>query len=353
MNDLLIEDITKKHLVFHDGVKLVSGIINSILIDTDTEKYYTLNQETYNLLFGCTLKYIDEVIEHLNKKDKDLFLKYLSVLISNSFCFITCDISSFPSYSLNYNKTEIEHVIIEYNFVNDLHYNNLVLEAVDLGCTCILIDVVDKIPKLIRLCDHIYCILRLSFRFFNDIKKNLVSNINEYHIFDSPYDKFISIKGISFIYISSDNYSLNCGIISKYWFSLSLSHINLAINSNTCLNRKISIDADGNIKNCPSMKESFGNIKDTTLAEALEKPGFKKYWNIKKDDITKCKDCEFRYICTDCRAYLEDPDDIYSAPLKCGYDPYTGKWEEWSKNPLKQKAIEYYEMEDLVKNEEE
>ena len=96
------------------------------------------------------------------------------------------------------------------------------------------------------------------------------------------------------------------------------------------------------------MTRSFGNIRDTSLSEALAHPDFKKYWNIKKDDITKCKDCEFRYICTDCRAYIDDSEDIYSAPLKCGYDPYTGVWEDWSTNPLKQKAIEYYGMQDLV-----
>lgn len=97
------------------------------------------------------------------------------------------------------------------------------------------------------------------------------------------------------------------------------------------------------------MKESYGNIRDTTLMEALEKPGFKKYWNITKDQVSVCKDCEFRYICTDCRAYLEDPEDIYSKPLKCGYNPYTCEWEEWSTNPLKEKAIEHYGMQDLVK----
>jgi len=99
------------------------------------------------------------------------------------------------------------------------------------------------------------------------------------------------------------------------------------------------------------MKQSFGNIKDTTLEDALKKRGFKKYWNINKDKIKVCQDCEFRYICTDCRAYLEDPKDIYSKPLKCGYDPYTGKWSEWSTNPLKQKAIKYYGMEELIKKD--
>ena len=75
------------------------------------------------------------------------------------------------------------------------------------------------------------------------------------------------------------------------------------------------------------MKESFGNIKDTTLEEAINKHGFKEYWNIKKDDVTKCKDCEFRYICTDCRAYIADPSDIFSSLIKCQYNPYIAEWE--------------------------
>jgi SPASM domain peptide maturase of grasp-with-spasm system len=117
---------------------------------------------------------------------------------------------------------------------------------------------------------------------------------------------------------------------------------------NSCLNNKISIDTFGNIKNCPSMKENFGNINDLTLTDAFNNNQFKKYWNIKKDDIAVCKDCEFRHICTDCRAFLETPEDIYSKPLKCGYNPYTNTWEEWSTNPLKQKAIEFYGMNDLI-----
>lgn len=76
------------------------------------------------------------------------------------------------------------------------------------------------------------------------------------------------------------------------------------------------------------MPQSFGNIKDTTLQEALDQPDFKKYWNVTKDQIEVCKDCEFRYICTDCRAYTEHPENMYAKPLKCGYNPYTCEWEE-------------------------
>jgi len=51
----------------------------------------------------------------------------------------------------------------------------------------------------------------------------------------------------------------------------------------------------------------------------------------------------------DCRAYIEDPEDINSKSLKCGYNPYTGEWSEWSTNPLKQKAIEHYGRKEIIK----
>lgn len=136
----------------------------------------------------------------------------------------------------------------------------------------------------------------------------------------------------------------NCGCISPEYFTINEKHYFESQNHNTCLNKKLSIDINGNIKNCPSMLENFGNIKNSEIKDVINKPNFKKYWNIKKDDIAVCKDCEFRHICTDCRAYLENPNDIYSKPLKCGYNPYNNHWDEWASNPLKQKALEFYDL---------
>jgi SPASM domain peptide maturase of grasp-with-spasm system len=102
------------------------------------------------------------------------------------------------------------------------------------------------------------------------------------------------------------------------------------------------------VENCPSMALSYGHINTTSLKQVVEKKGFKKVWEINKDKITTCKDCEFRHICVDCRAYTENPSDVYSKPLKCGYDPYTSERTEWSTNPLKQKAIAYYQLEEIM-----
>lgn len=71
---------------------------------------------------------------------------------------------------------------------------------------------------------------------------------------------------------------------------------------------------------------SFGHINKTSLKNVSLKDEFINLWSINKDQVLVCKDCEFRHICTDCRAYLKDPSDLYSKPLKCNYDPYTAQW---------------------------
>jgi SPASM domain peptide maturase of grasp-with-spasm system len=111
---------------------------------------------------------------------------------------------------------------------------------------------------------------------------------------------------------------------------------------NGCLNRKISIDATGQIRNCPSMSKSFGFADEQRLAAVLEDADFLAAGRIRKDDIEVCRECEFRYICSDCRAYIEDPTNQLSKPLKCGYDPTTGVWEPWYRPAFKSVVREFY-----------
>ncbi|WP_027385144.1 grasp-with-spasm system SPASM domain peptide maturase [Chryseobacterium gregarium] len=134
-----------------------------------------------------------------------------------------------------------------------------------------------------------------------------------------------------------------CGCVNVNTMNRSRLFYTEALHHNSCLHKKMAIDKDGNIRNCPSMPKAFGNIKNTTLQAAFRNAGFKEYWSVTKDRIKTCKDCEFRYICTDCRAYTErsniDSDGIdLSKPLKCGYDPYTAQWQEGSTHVLKHTA---------------
>jgi SPASM domain peptide maturase of grasp-with-spasm system len=133
--------------------------------------------------------------------------------------------------------------------------------------------------------------------------------------------------GLKYICFSTDNANFsNCGSIHPTYFNNNIQFFTESQHHNTCLNRKICIDAEGNIKNCPAMSQSYGNIKYTPIAEIIGKQGFKDCWYICKDKIDVCKDCEFRHICTDCRAFIKDPKNILSQPAKCGYNPYIAKW---------------------------
>jgi len=90
---------------------------------------------------------------------------------------------------------------------------------------------------------------------------------------------------------------------------------------NNCLYKKIAIDKEGYIKNCPSMKERYGHVTETTLTSVVQSDAFRKYWEITKDKIEVCSQCELRYVCQDCRAYTIETGNPYSKPLKCRYDP--------------------------------
>lgn len=71
--------------------------------------------------------------------------------------------------------------------------------------------------------------------------------------------------------------------------------------------------------NCPHMTEVFGNIINDRIKPIVHSKHFQKLWSLSKDKIKVYQDCEFRYMCSDCRAFLNNIND---KPKKCKYLPY-------------------------------
>lgn len=117
-----------------------------------------------------------------------------------------------------------------------------------------------------------------------------------------------------------------CGTVSPAYFALNIDMFVESHHHNSCLNRKIAVDRKGQLKNCPSMAKTYGTVNDTSMLEVVNQKSFNQLWNINKNQVDICRDCEFRYICTDCRAYTQT-ESIYSKPSKCTYNPYTAVWE--------------------------
>ncbi len=347
----------------------VKGHKRSVLIDLQRNDIKIIPNGLYTILFTHNGKTIQEIKKVYKNEFDDIIDEYVKFILDNEFGFINENPEMFPELSLDwFSPSKVTNAIIDINEKSTFSIKTVLSQLTILGCFNLEV----RFFKIINLEE-----LRYLFNYLKEINSSIIGvscifkyskniNINELSLLINQYPRLISViiysspessliknehQNGSFIqFVKQDVDSEKCcGIIKKEYFTLNLSAFTESQKYNSCLNKKISIDTEGNIKNCPSMPQSFGNINDTSLEEALNHLDFKKYWNIAKDQIEICKDCEFRYICTDCRAYKENPDNDYSKPLKCGYNPYTNVWEEWSTNPLKQKAIEYYGMQELVK----
>lgn len=344
----------------------VKGFARSVICDLQNSGFTFIPNSLYEILQKYDGRYLEDVKKEYDLRYAKIIDQYFDFLEENNFIFWTDSIDNFPELDLEWDyPSKITNAIIDYSSSSNFSIINIMDRFNQLGVkniqirffNIIAIAEIDIILKsaLKKYIQHIEIIIPYSDEFDLNKVQDICYNhprINSVILYSAPENNIILTKGIfsNIIFIQEKITSkAHCGSISPHFFSSNIFHFTEAQNYNTCLNRKIAIDTDGNIKNCPSMPQSYGNIKNTTLEEALNHPDFKKHWNINKDKIHVCKDCEFRYICTDCRAYIENPEDIYSKPLKCGYNPYTGEWSEWSTNPLKQKAIQYYGMEELIK----
>lgn len=343
---------------FFTCCRIIQGIQRDLIIDTQRSLYYTVPKSLTYFINKIENKKIEDVMTDFIEEKKTAE-EYLEFLLSKELVF-TCDDelkSNFPTVSDHFNyPAVISNAVIELSLNNSFFTNEIFNGLRKLNCHNItliayyiyeekeLVNILENINSILYP-EHVCLLLnpienlnissiKIKYPFLQQIIWNSKEEIND-------IDGNVIQKQIN---LNTDNFEKYCGIINVDYFNIHLLHYTESLKHNTCLNRKIAIDSEGNIKNCLGMKESFGNIREISLENAIDKPGFKKYWNISKDQITKCKDCEFRHICTDCRAYTDSPEDIYSAPLKCGYNPYTCEWEEWSTNPLKQKAIEYYKI---------
>lgn len=96
---------------------------------------------------------------------------------------------------------------------------------------------------------------------------------------------------------------------------------------NRCWGGKVAVTKDGKIRPCIYSAIAAADITTDDADDILEK--LKAYWTITKDKVEKCKECELRYICFDCRELAcRQGGDLLAAHAACCYDPYTGTWKE-------------------------
>jgi radical SAM protein with 4Fe4S-binding SPASM domain len=140
------------------------------------------------------------------------------------------------------------------------------------------------------------------------------------------------------------------GLILKPNFQVTEDMLAHYSTGNPCLLGKIAITEFGDVIPCIFSRDtSVGNALNQNLSAVLKSPKLTKIWRSTKDNVLVCKDCEYRYVCFDCRPLSEGASEgksgFLNAPYpRCTYNPYTGEWAQglWKVDQLGQP---YYDRE--------
>lgn len=339
--------MTDTHYFRHFACCLpVKGATRSLICDIQRNHFDFIPNALFEIITeDCKNKSVGEIFADYGQENEAILREYFDFLIEKEYGFWCEDkeeMERFPDLDLHWDyPAHITNAIIDVNEGSEHSFQQIFSELegllckdIQIRCFCekeisfwqnvgdLLEDSIIKSVQVITKYTE-----TISTQDYIDLLKKYF-RIASITVHSAPFQKIISAEidsSTNVIYtkeiISDANH---CGIIHPAYFTLNIETFTESQKHNSCLNRKIGIDVNGNIKNCPSLTKIYGNIKSHSLKEVIEKEGFKDVWIVNKDQISVCKDCEFRYICTDCRAFVENALD---KPKKCNYNPYTATWE--------------------------
>lgn len=110
---------------------------------------------------------------------------------------------------------------------------------------------------------------------------------------------------------------------SDLYLHINREYFSMACHWNTCWGGELAVTSSGEVLPCVfARNQVIGNIYKQNLKEIINGPA-QKYWRIRSDKIDKCKDCEYRYACMDCRVLsIKTGHGLFGKPTRCNYDPY-------------------------------
>ena len=324
--------------------------VRSTICDLQRWEYHFIPNALYEIL----TKHRDATLEQLkaivDPEGHDTLDQYFTFLEDHELGMWTSEPSSFPELNLHWDvPSVITNAIIDVDQESSHDWHDLIGQLGDLGCQALQVRVFCEWPLAAidaALEPALYGPLRsidLMMHWTPEhepepleafVKKH--KRIQHVIVFAAPenriYRRFVDNAGLVYVTQTISSHE-HCGQVHPGYFTVGTRFYVESLRYNNCLNRKVSVDARGEIRNCPSMPASFGNAKSTRLYAAVMEESFREFWEVNKDQVEVCRDCEFRYICPDCRAWVRTSGERYAKPSKCTYDPYTGTWEGTSSEP--------------------
>lgn len=342
-----------QYFILSSSCALTKGASRTLIQDFQRSNADFIPNDYYSLCNLLNRHKISDIANEIEDDSLADYYQFVDFMIEREYAFVSDNLQSFPEISKESYEDEdhIYDAIIEID-ENDVKTEKLEMFLTDLKklhCTDLQVRIYNhsdmaRLHQLLkRICNHIFYYVELhldssgciTFENCCDLILNYAPITNIY-LYDSSsntsqdYNENTEgcypLKMGTVYYVAAELNNNNCGCISDYskiyrdsgFYKMSQLH-------NSCLYKKVSLDRDGYVRNCPSMFEKYN------LSEGLEmitkSPTFRKYWNITKKDVEGCKDCEFRFNCLDCRAHTKG-NGMFNKPITCKYNPFIVKTEQ-------------------------
>ncbi|SJN49802.1 hypothetical protein FM107_19250 [Sphingobacterium sp. JB170] len=316
----------------------VKGAKRSIVCDLQREDYLSIPNVLYEILTTFRGHRIADIKEYFNNKHDAVIDDYFTYLKDQQYGFFTDDTEQFPLLDTKhfFNYQTVTNAVVDFDDNSKHDIKTIVDQLSALGCESLEIRffsyrTLSAIEELLNSTQDstlrsIHVLMKYGDGYTEEsilMLQRRIPRLKRILVHSAPADQLHEHTDI-ILYFCKEKVSSEqcCGVVSPWYFTINTPSFVEAKSYNSCLNKKIGIDTQGRIKNCPSMVKSYGNIQTKTLDDIVHHTDFRDIWSVTKDKIEVCKDCEFRYICQDCRAYVSDKDNFLSKPAKCNYNPY-------------------------------
>jgi SPASM domain peptide maturase of grasp-with-spasm system len=322
----------------------VKGFRRSAIYDLNRKTYDLIPQALYSILTEYEGKTVQEVKQDF--ADPAVIDEYFEFLLQKEYIFF-CSKEDFSQFS---------PLILQWD------YSALITNAIlclDENSSYDLPEVMNQLENL--GCRHvlIFSKAHLDIAYFECLLESLdLSTFQSIEIHTRPHEslhlrslknfagKFPRIR--AFIVYSSVADKIYCeqsqpyGIIAfmreeacltkdpgdslSDYFNVNIHLFSEAQRHNVFYNRKLIVDVTGTISNTFTGECTDHRVSQSDLKEVVEAPSFQRLWNVSKDSIAVCRDCEFRYMCSDSRIPDQEQGGLWRFESECAYNPYLAKW---------------------------
>lgn len=334
------------HFILYGNCILVKGYKESIICDLEKHVFLSITNNIYDVLkTNEDNKFsINDLKRYYNNCIDQGIDKLFDYIKNQGYGFFTNEPDLFPKVSLVWDSPyRLTNSIIEITSESMHISRNVINQLSKNGCQAIELRFIDtlsiyELEDFLKLFDNnmISCVILYlkyskEFTFENVIKIYYEhSKIGQLIIHSSPkecdFNNLVPSQLKTRIRQTSKVITGNAkDIFNNNSFVINIQSFTESYNFNLGLNRKVCVDAKGNIKNHISHDKYFGNVITDKIDSILIDENFTKVWLINKDKIEVCKECQYRYICMD-NEEIEYNYGSYVRKSTCNYDPYNNSW---------------------------